>query len=840
MPAQINGIIMARIKGKDIYLKNDDQIYFGSSNDAALWFDNGELQLNHTISGVAPVSSAHLTTKGYVDATIATTPKTFLNLTDTPDSYPGKTYYYAVSSTSGIEWKSDYLENEVHISSSYTGDSNGSVTNPFKTIEEALSFINTTYSGTSECTLIFHPGLHSVSEKIEINNSAIKVIRGTDSRTVVIKPTVDVLGKSFISISTPIEIINFSIDATDIPSFATTSGTVGFDILDDSYEIITFNNVAISGFYTGINTEVVSNIYANVLDINDTTTAIRICNGALFDADLLYIDGARFCHLYVCGGAEAYLGNSEISSYYVDGLVGSGIAGYVEGEDTYVEFFAGTNIWSCGKNLVVTGGAEVKVDNCVLEETTLYPGIEQHTGSRLTMVNSRAPLDTVDILIESPELCYINAFNSSSDNTTIGNGTQSNQEIFSINTGQVYRPVLRYQAVHNIDFRAISFYNPVESENCEFYVGSNEGNAAIGAHPYGSYNNTATLGLSSIQNEVRKGWNITKEAGSTPNLTIKNKDNLTAMTFDYSGNVTLSSGVSINKILDEDDFVSDDEKAVATQQSTKAYIDNYTYSSTVIDSISGTLDNNMLYADGTRDFTGTIKYDSHPTFSNNTELVDKQYVDTAVSGVEIIVQDDGTPLSDTYTTFNFTGGGVSATNSGNGVVTVSVPGITIQDEGIPIAGSPHNTIYFTGTYVSAYDLGGGVAGVWMQEPVFGTYLAWAGDESETSTNSTSPVQKARLTLSSLPEGYYRIGWYYEYNRSSISNDYMARIQIDDSYTVMEHAQEIKDNTSWYPASGFIIYQLSAGNHYIDFDHYGESTGATSYTRRLRLEFWRVE
>ena len=51
---------MARIKGKDIYLKNDDQIYFGDSNEAALWYENNDLLLNHTISGIDPTECAKI------------------------------------------------------------------------------------------------------------------------------------------------------------------------------------------------------------------------------------------------------------------------------------------------------------------------------------------------------------------------------------------------------------------------------------------------------------------------------------------------------------------------------------------------------------------------------------------------------------------------------------------------------------------------------------------------------------------------------------------------------------------------------------------------------------
>ena len=48
---------MARFKGRDIYLNDDDQIYFGNNTEAAIWFELGELHLNSTISGVDPIES---------------------------------------------------------------------------------------------------------------------------------------------------------------------------------------------------------------------------------------------------------------------------------------------------------------------------------------------------------------------------------------------------------------------------------------------------------------------------------------------------------------------------------------------------------------------------------------------------------------------------------------------------------------------------------------------------------------------------------------------------------------------------------------------------------------
>jgi len=90
---------MARIKGKDIYLKDDDQIYFGDNQEAALWFLNGELRLDHTVSGTAATQGYHLVRKDQV-------PDYFLDLMDTPTSYSGYGGAYVLVKTDemGLEF----------------------------------------------------------------------------------------------------------------------------------------------------------------------------------------------------------------------------------------------------------------------------------------------------------------------------------------------------------------------------------------------------------------------------------------------------------------------------------------------------------------------------------------------------------------------------------------------------------------------------------------------------------------------------------------------------------------------------------------------------------------
>ena len=63
---------MARIKGRDLYLRDGDQIYFGDNAEAQLWFENTELMLDHTISGTEATAGYHLIRKDQVEELITT------------------------------------------------------------------------------------------------------------------------------------------------------------------------------------------------------------------------------------------------------------------------------------------------------------------------------------------------------------------------------------------------------------------------------------------------------------------------------------------------------------------------------------------------------------------------------------------------------------------------------------------------------------------------------------------------------------------------------------------------------------------------------------------------
>lgn len=221
---------------------------------------------------------------------------------------------------------------------------------------------------------------------------------------------------------------------------------------------------------------------------------------------------------------------------------------------------------------------------------------------------------------------------------------------------------------------------------------------------------------------------------------------------------------------------------------------------------------------------------------------DKGDPGTPGSGSTINIYDEGSPVANTpHSLLNFTGAGVSVSDVDGDQVNIDIPGssgLVVQEEGSTVTGGPHGTLNFIGSNITASNAGSGVANITVA-PIFGSQFSSAAAEGETNTNSTSPVTKLTLSVTGIPAGTYRIGWYYEWRRNTTSNDYSAQIVIDSTTTIMEHAQESQDVNSWYTQSGFYIGSLTSGNHSIVLSYFGESTGNTSYTRRARLEIWRV-
>lgn len=123
--------------------------------------------------------------------------------------------------------------------------------------------------------------------------------------------------------------------------------------------------------------------------------------------------------------------------------------------------------------------------------------------------------------------------------------------------------------------------------------------------------------------------------------------------------------------------------------------------------------------------------------------------------------------------------------------------------------------------------------------VFGSEFQKSESLGESTTSSTTYVQKLRLTTSSLPAGDYIIQWSADWAGLSEDKVVAARIQQDDTTDLSETVMKIKGsdgNGPYVSLAGHAIRTLS-GVHTFDIDH--KDISADSKIRNARLTLWRV-
>lgn len=117
-----------------------------------------------------------------------------------------------------------------------------------------------------------------------------------------------------------------------------------------------------------------------------------------------------------------------------------------------------------------------------------------------------------------------------------------------------------------------------------------------------------------------------------------------------------------------------------------------------------------------------------------------------------------------------------------------------------------------------------------------------------ATTSTIPKLKLRLTTNNLELGDYIVFWSYGWNCDSTSSDFEARIQLDDTDTLMEHKQEPKDSLgNWentgsdqkLRASGQILLTQVSGVHQLDLDWNTSNSGTEASIWDARMFILRV-
>jgi hypothetical protein len=119
-------------------------------------------------------------------------------------------------------------------------------------------------------------------------------------------------------------------------------------------------------------------------------------------------------------------------------------------------------------------------------------------------------------------------------------------------------------------------------------------------------------------------------------------------------------------------------------------------------------------------------------------------------------------------------------------------------------------------------------------------------------------QYLRLSATIPTTGTYKISWHYQWSINTTGNDFIARLQLNDSTDIMTHQQESKDsagtgvtlpnteggnsNTSTnqrFNESGFDIVTLNAGSNTLDLDWRGEvfDIEPAIYKAIISIEKW---
>lgn len=272
-----------------------------------------------------------------------------------------------------------------------------------------------------------------------------------------------------------------------------------------------------------------------------------------------------------------------------------------------------------------------------------------------------------------------------------------------------------------------------------------------------------------------------------------------------------------------------------------------------------------LRTDGTRDLTGKQRYSIHPTFLNDTELVDKKYVDDNFpvdhedllnKGTNTHVQID-THIADTL--IHFTEASIDhnvITNTHN--LTTDIDHDLLTNTHNLTTDIDHNTITNTHNlttdidhdqltnfetdehfpwqdvvdYVDANAITD-ATGVWTAVD-----LSYAESNTLSSTTSTTYQNKVSVTSPAVA-GVYRIGYTMEFNAQQNNKGVQVRLWDNtNSIELAQNSQQTNNNSNWFTFSGF-HYATVPANTAVTFILQYKAGTATCQVRNAALELWRV-
>lgn len=447
----------------------------------------------------------------------------------------------------------------------------------FNSVEEAVLFANTYATVDNPYMITIKPGDYTLASGINITNSYLLSIMGSNMSSVRLLPSESLIVQNtcLIDIGSDTSIYGIAIDALDYPQAVTTSGFSAISFSNVGYdEFTSLFDITIKGFNKGINFNSPCASYFDLLDVRGCQEGIHVGTGSQCYGNRYFTNDIIDKHIHI-DGTGVYPVNMVCTLFRLASLTthsGTGI--YIEGDNATAYLSSGI-FQNLEYDVKTFDDSIIEIQSSDINQAT-YNTIEQYDTSTISIVNSTGYFPYDKMYIENPSSFYINSFCNCAMSTVIGNMSDTDQELIIVNIGESSNPVLKYKSNYIDGYKTLLFNNDnygvptamgVESQNEEaLLIAYIEGTNAL--------NHKAYLKLYSEQSGVVRGWDIIKDIGTTPSLSFKYNDTTESLKLNYNGTINLNSGVSVNKILDDDTMASDDSYAIATQQSIKAYVDN--------------------------------------------------------------------------------------------------------------------------------------------------------------------------------------------------------------------------------------------------------------------------
>jgi len=354
-------------------------------------------------------------------------------------------------------------------------------------------------------------------------------------------------------------------------------------------------------------------------------------------------------------------------------------------------------------------------------------------------------------------------------------------------------------------------------------------NAPQGSRYYSTNGNTYRQNGAGVGND----WIVINSPVDLPSLQIRRTtsystpNDFTDVTFD-------AKDIESDDTVIEHDDVNSDRVLV---KETGLYLIGYSFVSSATS--AGTLEIRVRKNDTTVLSGGDI-FESNVTTAEPYDAGSRTFISSLTSGDFLSLQAHETVgeqvIEPNLTFFVIRLKGVKGDQGATG----SGTSLTMQNNGTPLANTPHTTLNFD-TGLTVTDEGSGVAKVVSSSAsVFGSNHQEESSYGDSSTTSSTAQTKLTLTTPTVPAGLYRLGWYYEIENSSVTGRFGSDIRNNtDSVTLGESDVQPSNTLNDYMLSGYAYVTFSSSGSKAFSIRYWNHDDGTATIRQARLEFWRI-